>query len=227
MTHTNYPYFVSWSGGKDSCLALQRAIQDYGKPHYLITMLTEEGERSRSHGLKRSILQAQADLLGVTILFYDTSWENYEETFINALQELRAQGIEGGVFGDIKIAYNLDWIAHCEWAQKVCAAANMTAQEPLWNDSEESLIASFLESGIMAKIIAVKNNCVDTSYLGEILTAQIINELIEQGTHPLGETGEFHTLVIDSPLFASPLKVIGQDHVLRDGYWYLDLEQQP
>jgi diphthamide synthase (EF-2-diphthine--ammonia ligase) len=131
MTQRHYPYFVSWSGGKDSCLALQRAIQDYGKTTLLDYHATEEGERSRSHGLKRSILQAQADLLGVTILFYNTSWERYEETFINALQKLRAQGIEGGVFGDIKMASNPDWVAHCEWAQKVCAAANMTAHEPL------------------------------------------------------------------------------------------------
>jgi diphthamide synthase (EF-2-diphthine--ammonia ligase) len=78
----------------------------------------------------------------------------------------------------------------------------------------------------MAKIIAVKNNCIDTSYLGEILRAQKINELIERRVHPLGETGEFHTLVVDSPLFTNPLKVIDQDHILRDGYWYLDLEQQ-
>jgi uncharacterized protein (TIGR00290 family) len=190
-------------------------------------MLTEEGERSRSHGLKKSILKAQADLLSVPILFCNTSWDCYEETFINALQGLRAQGIEGGVFGDIKIADNPDWDAQCEWAQKVCAAANMTAHEPLWNDTEESLIASFLESGIMAKIIAVKDKCIDTRYLGETLTAQIINEFSEQRVHPLGETGEFHTMVIDSPLFANPLNVIDQDRVLRDGYWYLDLEQRP
>lgn len=220
----NYPYFVSWSGGKDSCLALQRAVQDYGKPRSLMTMLTEEGERSRSHGLKRCILQTQADLLGIPILFYNTSWENYEETFMNALQELRAQGIEGGVFGDIQIADNPDWASHNEWAHKVCTAASMTAHEPLWNDSEESLIASFLESGIRAKIIAVKNNCIEKSYLGEVLTAQIMNEFIEQKAHPLGEAGEFHTLVVDSPLFTNPLNVIEQDHVLRDGYWYLDLE---
>src|SRR3990167_2199153 len=78
-------YFVSWSGGKDSCLAIFRTIQKYGKPQYLLTMLTEEEFRSRSHGLARTVLLKQAHLLEIPIKFYATSWNDYESVFIKAL----------------------------------------------------------------------------------------------------------------------------------------------
>src|SRR5688572_24932883 len=82
-------YFVSWSGGKDSCLALFRTIKTYGSPKYLINMLTEDGERSRSHGLARTVLEKQANLLQIPINFYSASWNDYESVYINALYDLK------------------------------------------------------------------------------------------------------------------------------------------
>ena len=106
------PYFVSWSGGKDSCLALFRAIKKYGKPTCLLNMLTEDRFRSRSHGLAKTVLEKQAQLLQIPIHFYSTTWDHYELTFLNALNDLKKQGIAMGIFGDIKIPNNPEWNNH-------------------------------------------------------------------------------------------------------------------
>ena len=118
-------YFSSWSGGKDSCLALHRAVQEWGLPACLFNMLSEDGVHSRSHGLPRHILEAQAAAVGVPIRFGCASWEDYEAHFIAQLTELREPGVEAGVFGDI------DLDVHREWEEKVCGAAGMAAHLPI------------------------------------------------------------------------------------------------
>ena len=99
----NRPFFCSWSGGKDSCLALYHAIQHGGKPQCLLTMMAEDGTQSRSHRLRKAPLEEQARSLGIPIVFRSVSWENYEAVFVSALREFRESGIETGVFGDIDI----------------------------------------------------------------------------------------------------------------------------
>ncbi|MGM0438479.1 MAG: adenosine nucleotide hydrolase, partial [Bacillota bacterium] len=74
-----YPFFASWSGGKDSCLALYYALQDGGKAEKLLTMLVDDGERSRSHGLSIDLLHKQAEALSIPLITANTSWDNYED----------------------------------------------------------------------------------------------------------------------------------------------------
>ena len=210
------PYIVSWSGGKDSCLVLTPAIQAFGTPQFLLNMLTENAESSRSHGLRKTVIQTQADALG----FYSATWDDYENTFITALQGLKNKGIEMGVFGDMKIENRPDWIAHRQWAEHVCHQAKIMVHEPLWDDTEERLLTDFWASRIKAKIISVNKK-----YLGGSLTPALVDEFIQQGIHPLGETGEYHTVVFDSPLFSYHLDLRHGECILREGYRYLDVEK--
>ena len=216
-------YFVSWSGGKDSCLALFRTIKTYGIPKYLINMLTEDGYRSRSHGLTRTVLEKQANLLQIPINFYSASWNDYEAVFINALYDLKKEGIAMGVFGDIKISNKQDWIVHRQWADHVCDKAGMFANEPLWGDSAETLLQDFFDAGFVAKIISVKADLLSADYLGKILNKNLIIEFIKQGIDPAGENGEYHTVVLDGPIFTKPLFLQEREQVLKNGYWYLDV----
>ena len=218
------PYFVSWSGGKDSCLALHRAAECLGKPHFLLNMLTEDVERSRSHGLKKQILQAQADSLGIPILFYAASWNEYENTFIAALRTLKNKGIEAGVFGDMQMKNEPNSLANRQWAEYVCQQAEMIAIEPLWDEAEEDLMSNFLTSGIKTKIIAINANRLDKKYLGQLLTKELMDEFTKQGVHPFGEEGEYHSVVFDSPLFSKPLNLVDKESVLKEGYWFLDVD---
>jgi hypothetical protein len=88
--------YSSWSGGKDSAYALHLAIQAGAKPGLLVTMLTETGLRSRSHGLSRELLLAQADAVGVPVHFEATSWDGYEEAFVRAVSVAASQGLRSG-----------------------------------------------------------------------------------------------------------------------------------
>lgn len=219
----NISYFVSWSGGKDSCLALFRTIKTHGKPKYLINMLTEDGYRSRSHGLARTVLEKQASLLQIPINFYAASWNDYESVFINALCDLKKEGITMGVFGDIKIPDKPDWIAHRQWADHVCDKAGISANEPLWEDNIETLLQDFFDAGFVAKIISVKADLLSVDYLGRILNKDLVIEFMEQDIDPAGEKGEYHTVVLDGPIFTKPLYLEERERVLKNGYWFLDV----
>lgn len=221
---SDIPYFVSWSGGKDSCLALFRATKTYGKPKCLLNMLTEDGYRSRSHGLPKTVIEKQASLLRIPINFYSASWSDYEAVFINALHDLKNEGINIGVFGDIKISSKPDWIAHRQWADHVCNKTGIFAYEPLWEDSVETILNDFIEAGFVAKIISVKENILSEDYLGRILDKNLITEFIEMGIDPAGEMGEYHTVVLDGPIFTQPLYLEEKERVLKNGYWFLDVD---
>lgn len=120
----------SFSGGKDSCLALWRAQQQGIAVRTLLVMFEEGGERSRSHGIPLGLIQRQAAALGLELVARNASWKTYEEVFVATLMELRASGHEVAVFGDI------DLQAHRDWEEKVCAAAGVAPLLPLWHEDQ-------------------------------------------------------------------------------------------
>ena len=132
---------MSWSGGKDSCLALWRARQSGVRIERLVTALDESGQRARSHGVPPVLLQAQADALGVPLVFYSASWQQYEEKFVAALRDAHGAGMRHAVFGDI------DLQAHRDWEEKVCTNAGLTAFLPLWQQNRKELVMQMLNNG--------------------------------------------------------------------------------
>jgi len=212
----NSPFFCSWSGGKDSCLALYRAIQQGGQPRALLTMLIENGERSRSHGIPIDLLKKQALALGIPLVTRATSWDNYESTFISAITELKKEGVEAGVFGDIDID------AHREWSRQVCSVATIKSYHPLWQESRYTLLHELIEAGFKAIIIVVKNGILDKQFLGKIIHSDTLREIEKIGIDVSGERGEYHTVVTDGPIFSIHLKPIFKEPILRDGCWFLE-----
>lgn len=192
-------YFASWSGGKDCCLSTYRAIAKWGLPSHLLSMMKEDGVVSRSHGLPRPLLQAQADSMGVPIRFGAATWDSYESEFIATLGELRAEGVEAGVFGDI------DLDEHREWEEMVCARAQMTAHLPIWREDHEALLDEFLREGFTAVIVTVRLDAVPEEFLGERLSPTVLTRLRSIGVDVSGEGGEFHTAVVDGPIFSEPV----------------------
>ncbi len=211
------PFFCSWSGGKDSCLALYYGIQEGGVPNYLLTMMTEAGERSRAHGLSQEVLEKQAESLGIPLITAATSWESYERVFRSSLATLRDKGVETGVFGDI------DLQEHREWIEGVCQKEQIDPYFPLWNRERVEVVREFVRLGFQATIVAVQEGVLSKSYLGKSLTEELIDNMIRQGIDPAGEAGEYHTLVTAGPIFNRPLVFAIKDRSLRDGYWYLDI----
>jgi diphthine-ammonia ligase len=211
------PICCSWSGGKDSCLALHRALKAGAELKCLVTMFTEEGERSRSHGLARSVLEAQARALGVPLLTRSASWSDYEPAMVELLRSAGELGARSAVFGDIDIE------RHRAWEEDVSRRAGLTAHLPLWQSDRMGLLEEWWQAGFEAVIVVAREGVVDRRYLGRVLDRQTASELAATGVDACGEDGEFHTVVTGGPLFAQPLAIERGEHVLRSGCWFQDL----
>jgi uncharacterized protein (TIGR00290 family) len=208
-------FFCSWSGGKDAYLALQRAMLQRGVSAALLCMLHEDGRESRGHGLPLEFLEEQAAALGIPLIVRATTWDDYEAAYVSVLHELRAHGVEAGVFGDI------DLQAHRDWVEGVCEAAGLSCYLPLWQEDRRSLIDELLASGVRATVVAVDDSRLDASFLGRELTADLVTDLEAAGADACGEEGEYHTMVTEAPLFTRPVSLAWDGHVSRDGHWIL------
>ena len=194
----NKKAFCSWSGGKDSCLALSRAVENGYEITHLLTMFDETGERSRSHAVSLDVMRAQAESLGLKLIAPSASWQNYQAVFIEELRKLKAQKIEAAIFGDI------DLQAHRDWEEQVCAAAEIEAVLPLWNENRLDLVNEFLTSGFRSVVICVNEKYLPKEFCGRVFDEQFIKDLPE-GVDACGENGEFHTFVFDGKLFKNPV----------------------
>ncbi len=213
----NRAFVFSWSGGKDSCLALHRCVRAGCRPAMLLTMMTEDGERSRSHGFSLAVIQAQAACMGIPLRTVPTSWQDYEQDFVAALKQVAAEGIEDAVFGD------LDLEEHRAWEEKVCQQAGFKAHLPLWLGERQELLQEFLDAGFKAQIVAVQAELLGMETLGQNLDMDLALGLQEQGMDLCGEKGEYHSIVTDGPLFSKPLHLQAQGQVEKGGYWVQDL----
>lgn len=211
----------SWSGGKDSCFALMQAIQMGYTPKVLLNVLNEEGKISRSHGIPSAILQMQANAAGIPIHLISSSWQEYEKYFTNALSELKEEyDLTHAVFGDI------DLQPHRDWEEKVCANAGLTAVLPIWKQERKKLVLQMLEADIKTMIVSC-NEIMGERFIGKIITPQLVDELEIIGIDACGENGEFHTLVLDCPLFTKPINASVVKKLLHEKYWFGELIEQP
>jgi len=220
MPGMNDLFFCSWSGGKDSCLALHRARKTGAEPVCLLTVIGEDGRRSKAHGLRREVLEAQASALEIPLFMRCASWDEYEPVFVEALRKISAQGVGWGVFGDI------DFPPHLEWEEKTCAKAGMLSCVPLWGMDREDLVDEFLSLGYKALIVTVNEKKLDRKFLGRMISRELVDELRKAGVDPCGESGEYHTLVVDGPVFSKPLPVKAGSILEHAGYCMLDVRLQ-
>jgi uncharacterized protein (TIGR00290 family) len=209
---------VSWSGGKDSCLAMHRVARAGGRVEVLVNMRVEGGERSRSHGLRSGVIEAQARAMGLRLEGAATSWEDYETNFVRILQDLADEGIEAAVFGDI------DLQAHLEWEEMVCGQAGIIPVLPLWQGGRMELVREFIDAGYETRIVALRAECLSPDYLGRRFTDELAREFQAGGIDACGENGEFHTVVTGGPVFHRPIEILPGERVLKEGYWFLDFE---
>lgn len=207
----------SWSGGKDSCFALMKTIQNGYTPKILLNVLNEEGKISRSHGIPSAILQAQASAAGLPIHFISSSWKDYEKKFIGTLQLLQKQyQLQYAVFGDINLQ------PHRDWEEKVCADAGIKAILPLWQQDSRNLMMQMMSSGIETMIVSC-NETLGEQFLGKIMNEELTDELDTLGVDACGENGEFHTLVLNCPLFKQRIDVVVKNKLKQEKYWFTEL----
>jgi len=216
------PFFSSWSGGKDSYLALQRAVSGGGRPVALYTMTAEDGRRTHSHALPVSLVERQAAALGLPLVVRGATWDGYEAAFLDGLAELRDRlGAEVGVFGDI------DLQPHRDWVERVCDQAGLRACLPLWLEPRRALLDELFGAGVGATIVAVNGDRLEERFLGRRLDRALITELEAAGVDACGEEGEFHTVVTEAPLFAAPVAFARRGTATIDQYRFVDVVDEP
>jgi len=212
--------FASWSGGKESAMAFYyaRVIENL-KVQFLLNMLTEDGIRSRSHGISAKLLRIQAEAIGVSLIQRKTSWKTYEEEFKTAVFEMKPKGIKVGVFGDI------DLQEHRDWVERVCKEVNVKPILPLWEKGREELLIEFIQLGFQAIVVATEAELLGEEWLGRIIDHNFIKDLKARENIDLcGERGEYHTFVYGGPIFQKPVKFIFGKKIRKEKHWFLELK---
>ena len=209
-------YTASWSGGKDSCLACYKAMLDGYAMHGLVNFVSKEYGRVSFHGMETRLIQLQAEAIGLRLWQRETTKADYEQEFKEAVRKLIPDGVEGMVFGDIYLQ------RHRDWTEKVCGELGIQAVEPLWGREPEQLLREFIGAGFEAIIIGAKSSIIGAEWLGRRVDEDFIEYLKDKGACPCGENGEYHTLVVNGPMFKRAIEIIEARTIARDGYWFLD-----
>ena len=215
------PYALSWSGGKDSALALHVLAADGGpEPVSLVTTVVEGQARVSAHGVRAELVLAQAGALGLDLvqvaLPTGASNEVHEQRLAQALAAPPLDRAAELAFGDLFLA---DIRA---FRERACAAIGRRAVFPLWRRDTAALARRVIDAGFRARIVCVDAARLDPSFAGREYDERLLAELPDT-IDPCGENGEFHTFVYDGPGFAAPVGWRPGEIVERDGFVFADL----
>lgn len=192
-------FVMSYSCGKDSTLALHDMMAQGHEPVALITMFNEEAGRSFFHGADLRMLQAYSDALKIPFLITPTTGEAYHLEMEKSLRKAAAMGAEAACFGDIDIE------DHRTWCEERCRHAGLKSVFPLWQNDREENVRKVVDLGYQCLIKSINNTLLPRELLGKIIDADIMEQMKGYGIDICGENGEYHTLVVDGPIFHKPL----------------------
>lgn len=215
------PVLISWSGGKDSCVALYEIQR---QPQYrvaaLLTTVTRDYDRISMHGVRRVLLERQAASLELPLhevfISRGATNEEYEMKTAEAFSVYRESGIDSVVFGDLFLQ---DIRAYRE---QFLVRHNMRGLFPVWMRDTAQFIKQFLEMGFRAVVTSVDSTVLDQSFAGRVIDESFLSSLPAK-VDPCGENGEFHSFVFDGPNFKVPVKYSPGETVLRESFWFCDL----
>lgn len=190
---------LSYSGGKDCILALHRAIQAGHDPAALLTTWDGDRKESHFHRIPLEVMAEAAEKLGIPLILIKTGGEDYNRDFEGALTDLKQQGMEAVVFGDIDIP------GHLEWGRERCGNTGLEAMYPLWQEPRRQLVEEFIDAGFHAVIKVVDTRRMEGKYAGSTLSHAVLDALEKEGVDVCGENGEYHTFVFDGPIFSGPV----------------------
>ncbi|MFQ5913126.1 MAG: diphthine--ammonia ligase [Nitrospinota bacterium] len=212
----------SWSGGKDSAMALFE-LRRSGRYETvsLLTTVAEEYERISHHGVRTELLERQAAAVGVPLhkvclpAGRCTNAE-YEAVMEKAMLEYKNAGVSTVAFGDIFLQ-DLR-----EYRERNLAKVGMKAIFPIWGRDTTEMVHAFIDSGFKAYLACVDSAKLSGAFAGRAIDADLIRDLPD-GVDPCGENGEFHSYVYDGPIFHRPVGVTVGEVVLRDTRYFVDL----
>jgi uncharacterized protein (TIGR00290 family) len=209
---------LSWSGGKDSALALFE-LRRAGRYEVvgLLTTVTREYDRISMHGVRRALLEAQARAAGVPLTVVEISAGapngEYEARMGEALERFREAGVRTVAFGDLF----LEEIRR--YREERLAPVGMRALFPLWGRDTAELAREFVERGFRAVLTCVDSRQLDGAFAGREFDARLLADL-PRSVDPCGENGEFHTFVHAGPILSHPVPARTGEVVCRDGRFH-------
>ena len=212
---------LSWSGGKDSALALQELVRARQYTvRALLTTVTEEFDRISMHGVRRSLLSAQASSLGLPVeevwIPKNSSNEIYETRMREVLTRYKDRGVERVAFGDIFLQDIRSY------REERLAQIGMRGVFPLWERNTSRLAREFVDSGFRAVVCCVDPRRLPGEFCGREYDLAFL-ESIPASVDPCGENGEFHTFVYAGPIFSNEIPILKGEVVLRDGFYFADV----
>ncbi len=214
---------LSWSTGKDSAWALYMLRQQYpGAVAGLLTTVNEAFDRVAMHAVRRTLLHAQSDAVGLPLHAVNIPWPcsnaQYEEAMGTAIASFLQQGFTHVAFGDLFLEdvrrYREDRLA----------GTGLTPMFPIWKTKSTTELAyEMIAGGLRAYLTCVDPKKLDRSFAGRAFDAALLADL-PAGVDPCGESGEFHSFAYDGPMFVHPVDVRVGDVVDRDGFCFADLD---
>ncbi len=215
---------LSWSSGKDSAWALhvlrqRREVEIVG----LLTTFNESADRVAMHAVRRELVEAQGQAVGLPLWRVDLPWPCangvYEERMSEVVARAREQGISAVAFGDLFLE---DIRAYRE---KQLAGTGLTPLFPLWGGPTDTpaLARTMLDAGLRAVLTCVDPRQLDPGYAGRLFDESLLAGL-PASVDPCGERGEFHTFCYAGPMFGRNLDVRVGDVVCRDNFWFADVQ---
>ncbi len=211
---------LSWSGGKDSALALRALRDEQTEPVALITTFTEDYDRISMHAVRRELARTQAEAAGIPLVEVDIPAacpnEVYEERMARALETPPLEDVGAIAFADLF----LEDIR--TYREERLAGAAREALFPLWGKDTGELAHEFVNAGFEAMLVCVDPAQLDPSFVGRPFDQALLADL-PPGVDLCGENGEFHTFVYAAPIFKYPIAVTRGETVERDGFVFCDL----
>jgi uncharacterized protein (TIGR00290 family) len=212
---------LAWSGGKDSAMALYELRRSPGiEVVGLLTTVTEDYDRISMHGVRRVLLERQAQSLGLALVRVDIPLDCpnqvYESRMQEVLERFRSDGVEAVAFGDLFLE------AVRSYRENNLAKLGLRGIFPLWGTDTRELVRGFLGLGFKGVVV-----CADTQQIPALFAGRMINDAflrdLPPGADPCGENGEFHTFVFDGPIFKEPILLERGEIVVRGQFAYCDL----
>jgi uncharacterized protein (TIGR00290 family) len=202
-------------------MALRELQSDPGlRVEALLTTITQDYDRVSMHGVRRTLLERQADSLGIPLhqISISKSATNveYETRMAQAFAIYRKHGTNRVAFGDLF----LEEIR--AYRERLLTGQGMHGLYPVWGRDTLALIQEFIRQGFKTVVVCVDPKQLDPSFLGRVIDEDFLSRL-PPGVDPCGENGEFHTFVFDGPIFRCPIRLGFGETVCRDSFWFCDL----
>lgn len=203
MSSSKYKTILSWSGGKDSAITLQRLLKnDQVSVERLLVSMNKSTKRVSMHGVRMELIERQAEILGIPITYLrlpeNPSMDEYDSIMEKEMKNLIDQGFTHCAFGDIFLE-DLK-----KYREKNLQKIGMKPLFPIWGENTNKLAHSFVDDGFKAIFACVDKNKAVSDYTGEIYSKEFLDK-ISTKIDPCGENGEFHTFVFDGPIFSEPI----------------------